>query len=740
MRKNLLLTALLTLVASLGMAQTSTWPITLTRADGLPGVEGDEATEFVSELYKFDEPITKLRITVLSNCLFDQQKTGKQGTSGQNGPAFPSIAISELEVRNANNRRISYEPTSNAGSVNSGGAIGNLCDGTYSTHFLSTTYMGACPQAYHYIELAFDAPVSEFRLKWYSREGNDIDYMPTHVGLTPGTDYYPFPEQGFKLGEQVKSVEELAVDELYVLEGHVPAYTHSFTGTTRSYPGGGFWHSPYGACETANAACIFKLLPTGKPNQYNIYWMNNGHYFANIDMVNNGCNWTDLETDAAEIKFSPCDTVPGDFIMTMYDSIIISHECYGRMSAQEYKADKMTTSNPRTWNFTIYKAEMNTENIKFMLQEKIDEAEALINSYGYYEAEDNGEYEQITTAVSKGKNIIAKSEATVKEIIGCRNEITDAMPPYVALSVYLYVDSVQNILDAFDSGEMKTSDAPNWVIGTFPQAAVSALFAAAAVAEEEIENAKFLTEVYNSIEKFKKEITKFWNKEVKGFTTFPVRMTAENGLPGEWSDATGQTWESPIFYFDKEVKSFRYTVFHTTDARYFGDYEYFTLSEFEVYAPDGTRVELTEDCFQMNSVYPSQGAGVSGLCDGKYNTTFHTAWNDLQDPNGYDGSQGHPYLEITLPKGMTAFYIKQYNNKYSGAMRDTPIDLMIGAAGVAVTPTSIGKVSADSDEVVSVTYYNLSGASSSTPFAGTINIVKKVYANGAIKTEKQLVK
>lgn len=740
MRKNLLLTALLALVASITMAQTSTWPITLTRADGLPGVEGDEATGFVSELYKFDEPITKLRITVLSNVLFDQQKTDKLGTSGQNGPAFPSIAISELEVRNADNRRISYEPTSNAGSVNSGGSIENLCDGTYSTAFLSTTYMGACPQAFHYIELAFDSPVSEFRLKWYSREGNNIDYMPTHVGLTPGTEYSPFPTQGFKLGEQVKNLEGIGEGGLYVIEGHVPAYTHSFTGTKRSYPGGGFWYSPYGACETASAACIVDLIPTGKPNTYNVYWMNNGHYLANMEKSSWTCNWTDIDVDAAQITFAPCDTVPGDFIITMHDTLIIGHESLGQLSLVEFKPEMMASSKPRTWNFSIYKADMNTEGIKFMLQEKIDEAENYINVCGYNEIEDNGEYEVITAAVNKGKSIIAKSETTVKEIIDSRNEIINAIPAYVSLSIYTYIDSVQNILDAFDSGEMKTSEGPNWVIGTFPNLAVSELFSAVEEAEESIENAKFLTQINNAIENFKKDIDKFWGREVKGFTILPVRMTAENGLPGELNDETGVTWESPIFYLDKEVNSFRYTVFHTTHGNYYGDYEHYSLSEFEVYTPDGKKIELTEDCFQTNSVYDRPGYGISCLCDNKYNSIFHSAWNEGQDPNGYDGSQGHAYIEITLPKAVTAFYIRQYNNKFSGAIKDTPIDFMIGPAGVDVTPTSIGKISAEGDEVVSVTYYNLSGASSETPFTGTINIVKKVYANGAIKTEKQLVK
>jgi hypothetical protein len=740
MKKNLLLTALLTLVASLGMAQTSTWPITLTHADGLPGViNDDDVTEFVSELYKFDEPISKLRITVLSNSLFDSQKTDKLGTSGMNGPAFPSIAISELEVRNAKNRRISYEATSNAGSVNSGGAIENLFDATYETAFLSTTYMGACPQAYHYIELTFDSPVSEFRLKWYSRVG-DKDYTPTHVGLTPGTDYYPFPEQGFKLGEQVKSVEGLAEGGLYVIEGHVPGYTHSFTGTVRSYPGGGFWHSPYGAPEVASAACVVNLLPTDKPNTYNIYWPNNDHYFANQTKGNSACNWTDMDIDAAEIKFAPCDSVPGDFIMTMHDTLIVTHESYGRMSLQEFKPNKMFGSAPRTWNFTIYKADMDIKGISFMLQEKIDEAEELLNAYGYYEAEDCGEYEKLTSLVNKGKGIIGKADATVSEIINCRNEIDKAMPAYAALQIYTYIDSVQYLLDAFDNGEMKTSKAPNWTIGTFPENSVSMLFVAASEAEETIDKAKFMTEIHNAIDKFKKDISEFWATEVKAYTTFPVRMTAENGLPGEMSTETGLTWKSPIFYFDHEVTAIRYTVFHTTHERYYGDYEYFSLSEFEVFNVDGTKIKLTEDNIKVNSVNPVQGYNIAGLCDGKYNTTFHSAWNEGQDPNGYDGSQGHAYIEVTLPKPVTAFYIRQCDNKFSGIIQDTPIDIMIGKAGVDVTPTAIGKVSADCGEVVSVTYYNLSGTSSETPFTGTINIVKKVYANGSIKTEKQYVK
>ena len=52
---------------------------------------------------------------------------------------------------------------------------------------------------------------------------------------------------------------------------------------------------------------------------------------------------------------------------------------------------------------------------------------------------------------------------------------------------------------------------------------------------------------------------------------------------------------------------------------------------------------------------------------------------------------------------------------------------------------SIGGAATEGDEVVSVTYYTVGGAAVATPVKG-INIVKTVYANGVVKSEKVLVK
>ena len=79
MRKNLLLTALLSLVAVFGMAQTATWPITLTKAEGLPGQYAGMHYEFSTELYKFDEAISTLRLTVCSTNTLEEQTTGTDG-------------------------------------------------------------------------------------------------------------------------------------------------------------------------------------------------------------------------------------------------------------------------------------------------------------------------------------------------------------------------------------------------------------------------------------------------------------------------------------------------------------------------------------------------------------------------------------------------------------------------------------------------------------------------------------
>ena len=749
--KHFLLTALMAFVAITTSAQYSTWPITLTTADGLPGTveiiddfEGDSLITFVTELYKFEEPTKKLRLTVVSTNTFDAQKNSYTGTTGNNGPGFPNFTISELKILKANGKGTNFTATSNAASKNSGAGLEYLNDAIYESHFATTSYMGDCPQAYHYIEFEFDEPMSEFRIRWHSQL-NKLDYIPTHIGLTPGTEYLPYPEQEFAMGDKVTSTEELNEGGVYVIEGHAPSYTHSFTGTTRTYPGGGFWHSPYGGHVTPNAASAVYLIPVAnKTDTYKITWLNNKHFIKAGEGVDKIYNWTDDEVDAAFVKISPCDSVNGDFIFTIDDSYIIGHDAIGRMVLSEYKADKMNKSRPTVWNFSIHKVDLKASAIGFVLQEVIEKAEERIENINFEDCD--CEPSELITEIENGKNLLKKSDATSTEIINARNKINELIVEFSALEVYTYVDSIEYMLQMVENGDIATSSAPNWVIGTYPINLMNSLVKLSDEAISKLDGFHCLGEIDNMIDELETALDKFWSYKIEEFTTLPIRFDENDGLPGVIDEANGSNvgyiWESPLYIFGKEITSFRLTVFETNTGNKYGNYDYFSLGELQVYDMSGKLVPLTANSFTTNSIVPGFGAGIKGLCDGYFYTFFSSAINEGQDPNGYTGTEEYPYIEVTLPTPMTAFSYKQYGRATGSTPIDTPVKFAIGEAGVALTPdgTSITNVEVDGDEVVSVTYYNAAGASSAAPFKNTVNIVKTVYANGVVKTQKRIIK
>ena len=752
--KHFLLTALMALVAITTSAQYSTWPVTITTADGLPGTveiiddfEGDSLVTFITEMYKFEEPIMKLRMTVVSTNTFDAQKNSYNGTTGGNGPAFPNFTISELKILKSNGKGTNFTATSNAASKNSGAYLDYINDAIYETNFATTSYMGDCPQAYHYIEFEFEEPMSEFRIRWHSQL-NKLDYIPTHIGLTPGTEYLPYPEQEFTLGEKVTSVEGLGKGGVYVIEGHAPSYTHSFTGTTRTYPGGGFWHSPYGSHVTPNAASAVYLIPvTGKSDTYKVAWLNNNHFLKANEPIDNIYNWTDNEVDAAFVKIVPCDSVNGDFILTVSDSLIIGHDAIGRMVLTEHKAEKMNRSRPTAWNFSIHKVSLNASAIGFVLQDVIDRTEERLERLGIYDEYDCGcNYSDIVAEIEKGRNLLNSSDATSTEIINARNRINELIVEFSSLDMYTYVDSIAWMLEMIENDELATSSAPNWVIGTYPINLMNSLLKLSDKAILKMDQFHCLGEIDNMIAELEAALDKFWAYKIEEFTTLPIRIDENDGLPGIVQESNGSNvgyvWESPIYIFDKEITSFRLTVFETNTGNKYGDYDYFSLGELQLYDMSGNLVPLTADCFKTNSVVPNFGAGIKGLCDGYLYTYFSSAISEGQDPNGYTGTGEYPYIEVTLPTPLSAFSYRQYGRSTGLNCTDTPVKFAIGEAGVALTPdgTSIGSVEADSDEVVSVTYYNVSGASSATPFRNTVNIVKTVYANGTVTTQKRIVK
>ena len=721
----------MTLVAVIGMAQTSTWPITLTTADGLPGNKEPQCYVFESGVYKFDEAISTLRMTVVSTNTVDELKSDySSAMSASWGPGFPFFSLGELTVFDANGASIEYIATSNALDHGDGGGYAALNDGKHTTHFHSVYGNRGenCPQEYHYIDLEFTNPIKEFKIKWMTRANYTLN-MPTYVGLTPGTEYLPFPEQEFTLGEQATTPEELAEGGLFLIESNVEQYHHFTEGTVdRTYPGGGFFHSPYGAHVTANAASLVYLIPTGAENTYKVAWLNNGHFIINSQTDRSEwLNWTNVELAAAPIIFTPCEgEAAGDFGMTtlLEDGIerTISADAIGKMAITV--TDSLAVrARPNASNFTIWKANVNANAIKFMLEEVVADAEARIAMFGYNELEDNGEYAAITAAVETAKGFLASNDATAVDVVTSRNTINELLPPYLALGIYAYTDSIDGIIEAIENEEIEISEAGNWINGSYPEGSDDALRKAADDALVAIEAYTCVADIDAVFDNIKAAIASFWASKINGVKSLPFRVgQREDGLPGPLASHNGYIWESPLYLLDEAVDALRFTVFNTSNAAKFGDYVFPTLAEFELYDIQGNKIELTEENFKTNSVNPNDGQGLAGICDNNNSTYYHGAYGTGQDPNGYTGKEGYVYIEVTLPEAISGFKYRQVGR---GNAANTPTDFAFGPAGEEQTPATamfpdefnavLGEKITDASQITDDGIYALAGLISCDP-------------------------
>ena len=133
-------------------------------------------------------------------------------------------------------------------------------------------------------------------------------------------------------------------------------------------------------------------------------------------------------------------------------------------------------------------------------------------------------------------------------------------------------------------------------------------------------------------------------------------FNSDNGLPGTDGPLSGQkTWTSDYITFDEPVDQFVFKVLGTNTGARYGNYPFFTLSEFRVYKEDGTEVTLTGDNFSCNALTTNGNdakGGVAALCDKDNNTFLHTAYSgNGSNPNAYH------QLVVTLPEKLSKFKI-----------------------------------------------------------------------------------
>ena len=746
MKKNLFLTSLLVLVATLGMAQKASWPITLTTADGLPGKQIVKNYSYKSQVFELDEAVSTLRFTAISTNTVDawvEQTYDGYGTGW--GPGFPFIALGELAIYDGNGQKVNYTATCNAVAEGDGGGVAALNDGKPSTFLHTSYYKGEWPQAYHYVEVALDQPVDAFSFSWYSRD-NYFKNLITYLGITPGTEYFPYPEQEFKLGEQVATLDELAEEgALFVLRGNAEDFNHvSDDVVNRWYKGDVFYHSSYGAAVTPSAASLVYLIPDpAVENGYKVCWLNSGNYLINPELngdIGSYYYCTKNEFNAGTIQFvAVTDSMTGTFKMFAGDGkYVIQQNPRSRMDIVNYVD---TVDGNYYW--TIYKASVKGSAIAGELQEEIDDAERRIAEVGgKVEGYDDGEYDALTAVLTEAKAIVSKEGVKASEIITTKKSLNLLKAAYAAVGIWSHIDSIGYITAAVENGDIVVSGAPGWVEGSYSQAALANLVATSDAAMQVVGTYQSLADIDAAISSIYAAIDAFWASKITNVNSLPFRVgTAEDGLPGVKTNSIYR-WESPQYFLDEDVKALRFTVFKTHISRLCVDKPFVCINEIEFYDFDGNKIPLTADSYKANSI-AAEGMGLAGLCDGDYKlnngTHFHSRWSTNST---YDASD-YFYLEVTFPEAINSFKYVQYcrGNGYD----DVPVDFVFGKAGITYTPedvdftdpynTKAGTIITDASQITDDGIYVLEGLLNCAP-EGSGSGSAKYYTSNAVYGNK----
>ena len=770
MRKNLLLTCLLTLVAAFGMAQETTkFPITLTTADGLPGNKIVQNYVHKSPVYKLDEAVSVLRFTVCSTNTVDSLTSGSNdGLSAGWGSGIPFFTMSEFRIYDGSGKELEYVASANSIQNGDGGGIAALNDKNEGTYLHTTYNNGTFPYAWHYVEFELPEAVSSFSFSWNTRSGYHKNLI-TYMGVTPGTDYFPFPEQEFQLGEQVTEVSELAEEgALFVLRSNGPGLQYNpetFAEINRWVPGQLYMHSTYGGTETASAAALVYLTPDlEKENAYKICWLNNGHYFIDYSLNNNAnksesgdpsgwYHWTNNVLNAGSIEFAPCDSVEGDFRLSQNDGqYLVSYDQIGKMAiVADTEEARGNRARPNAYHWTIFKASINGAAIAAQLQAEIDEAEARIAAIGGKVPNyDEGEYEALVAAVAEAKEIVAKADVTAAEILNTKRSLNRLTAAYAAVGLWVYVDSIATIDEMINDEEITLCQGPDWVNGAYNQEAFDAMMILSDNIQLVIEKCESLADVDEAIADIYAAISAFWASKVTGVKELPFRVgTVENGLPGEKQGYGGWLWESPMYMLTEEVETIRFTYFNTNNAgKYSGtEFVFPTFGEIEFFDLQGNKIQLTAASFASNSMMvrdenqSGDWQGYAALCDGNTGTHCHATWGSGQVPS-YDENPEYHWLEVTFPEPVTAFKYVQWGRS-NGV--NPPTDFVIGYDGTSVTPddvdlpdfynTKVGEQITDASQITDDGLYALVGLINCAP-EGNGEGYEKFYTSNVVYGKK----
>ena len=730
MRKNLFLTLAL-IVASIATVNAQ-WSKVLTTVDGLPGItdKGNNCMMFESGLITPDAPINGLRWTVIETRNMEKPD------------GHPCTAIAEFVIRDAEGNALNYVASGNSYIAESTGWPA-LNDGLYDGYMHTNWSAGNPTGAHHYIEFAFEAPVSAFTLEWANRQGNPKN-APTLVVLTAkgvdgeAVEIPAIPTSDYTIGSQITSLDAL------LSAGYVSMEAVTFKGDwskdVTGWLGSRFYTAPNAfvfsdSTQNYNAGMAMQIVPTGDDDDtYYLYWPETGRYFGANNLTsalnqNAGChfviNGAGATNTGQAAKLTINDNNDGTFTMsfttpngefaylaappTNSHGIFSVNELFkSQNDAADYTAGY---GYPCCFNFKFYSAEYEKAPhlIINALREPVATAKYLSELFGGAQASEDYcadvegfmTHAELMNNVAAAEAIIAGGSATAAEAA----ELTEALN--VGAVWYLYSVINQKADDAYAyyeelDAEGKFCEAEFPVNGCYtyaswengPGAMLDALYDGGAIYNVDNNGPQlaYYNEIMNALADLEDAIATF-NEGAISFVTLPLFYGEDEGLPGVVSSIDTRTWTSPAIRLESEVSGVRITFARSTNfnGNVVGEQnKAVVLGELIIMDADGNRISGMKDTMvETNAIEPSEGS-LAGLFDGTFDANgnltaeigdfYHSPWSDA---NGWD-SQSYIYFDITFPAPTDNFKFTFHSRK--GNKSFNPADICVGEYGVEYDP------------------------------------------------------
>lgn len=671
------------------------------------GIKGTPLGSVVEGRYEWTTPVN------LDKAVNGFRLTFLAHNSGQSMDDYPYIALSELEVVDAEGNKLALDETlvtTNSVADNDGSGIPALFDGDKTTYYHSFWGSGTYdPRTYVYLDVKFPEGVNlaNFTLKTVSR--NQVQ-VPAYVVMTNYAEGFDpklnMPnDYNVVLGNKVTDPAQLKDGGLYVISGNLRVNKEENPSAPRYYSGITPYH--YSEVAAANDACVYMLKKVG--DGWNIVSLANAQYWTEE------AGLTSIQKDAAVIKVAKSTNIEGAVVL------------YSDMEPETLEAGyTLKASDGETDSIVVETAEIELTKRVYMdwdgglAQRPCQSVLPGVFEYGYDVLKDYpnlinesafGDYVHFNKTNGEGEwNIY---------------EVTMDDPYYRWLLAALPKLNDLGLVPGIDPGCVVTTPE---VEAAFNSAKAAA---EAAVEAEERTNAETLVNdlvaAVNSLAGL--EVVKIKNKGyyriesavaafAQNFNGVTKSMYVdENTMKLMWGATPAElSWKTSEYFFQfiflDEEAQIEFDVFpEGADAPYsYVIYNDKTQSYISEYNEDSrvcvskTPVVYIVKPFAANEFMIHK----SGDVDSKLHANQHGGGTGSGSDIVYWGSGSGT---------ASAWYLRTVDEK----------------------ATSISDLVVEGDEVVSVSYFTPAGAATATPVKG-INIVVIVYNNGVVETKKVLVK